>query len=206
MHLETIATGTFQANCFLVWTEDKRAVVVDPGSDAEHLIQAVAQLELRVELYLCTHGHTDHIHALADLHERIPAPIAMHPLDWCWAFEPCNQLSPYYSRPRKPSGAEYLPLQATMDWNNPFGFQCIETPGHTPGSCCILFPDEKILLSGDTLFRGSCGRTDLQGGDPRQMKASLDKLKQLDDGIRVYPGHGPSTTIGIERRTNIYMG
>ena len=156
--------------------------------------------------YVCTHGHADHINALAELHAARPAPVAMHSNDWAWAFSERNQIAPYYSVPQKPNIDGFLPLEESSEWA--FGalrFQCIETPGHTPGSCCLLFTDAGILVAGDTLFKGSCGRTDLPGGDPRQLAASLNKLKQLPDDVRVFPGHGPSTTIGIERRTNFYM-
>jgi glyoxylase-like metal-dependent hydrolase (beta-lactamase superfamily II) len=117
-----------------------------------------------------------------------------------------NTIGPCYPAPKRPAVDDFLRLESSMDWR--FGklhFQCLETPGHSPGSCCLLFPEDKILFTGDTLFKGSCGRTDLPGGDARQIKESLNKLKHLPDEIHVYPGHGPETTIGIERLTNFFM-
>jgi glyoxylase-like metal-dependent hydrolase (beta-lactamase superfamily II) len=156
--------------------------------------------------YICTHGHADHINALAELHSRHPAPVAMHSLDWEWAFDERNRIEPYYPVPERPHIEHVEPLDSARDWTiADLHFQCIETPGHTPGSCCLLFQDAGILISGDTLFKGSCGRTDLPGGSPRRLKESLNKLKQLPDDVRVYPGHGPDTTIGLERMTNFFM-
>lgn len=206
MNLEPIVTGPFQETCYLAWDKSRRALVFDPGYDADLIAQIVERNSLEVAAYICTHGHTDHINALADLHAGHPAPVAMHSDDWSWAFEVNNQFEPYYPVPRRPDTETFLALEQKKEWKlGGLHFQCIETPGHTSGSCCLLFPEAGVLIAGDTLFKGSCGRTDLPGGNPRQMKESLNTLKRLPDEIRVYPGHGPDTTIGIERQTNFYM-
>ena len=156
--------------------------------------------------YVCTHGHADHINALAELHAQHPAPVLMHSADWKWAFDSINQIEPYYPVPKTPEAGSFQALESSKEWTfADLHFQCLETPGHTPGSCCLLFPEGDILISGDTLFKGSCGRTDLPGGDPRMLRESLNKLKQLPVRIHVYPGHGADTTIGIERATNFFM-
>jgi hydroxyacylglutathione hydrolase len=206
MNIAAIPTGVFQEICHVVWDDSGQAIVFDPGFDAELISQTLEKHGLGVAAFVCTHGHADHINALADLHDKHPAPIAMHSSDLKWAFEEFNQIEPYYPAPRRPEVDTFQPLESSRDWN--FGnlhFQCLETPGHTPGGCCLLFPESGIMVSGDTLFKGSCGRTDLPGGDPRQLKDSLNKLKQLPDEVRVYPGHGPETTIGIERAANFFM-
>ncbi len=206
MNIESIPTGAFEEICYLVWNTEKQAIVFDPGYDADRISQVLTENGLSVSAYICTHGHADHINALAQLHVKHPAPIAMHSKDLKWAFDRRNQIAPYYPVPKRPGSAPILPLETEKDWNfADMHFQCLETPGHTPGSCCLLFPESGIMVSGDTLFKGSCGRTDLPGGDARQLKESLNKLKQLPDEIRVYPGHGPDTTIGIERITNFFM-
>lgn len=206
MNIEPIPTGAFEEICYLVWNAEGQAIVLDPGHDIDLIEQILEKHSLEVVAYVCTHGHADHINALAELHKRHPAPIAMHSNDLKWAFESINQIPPHYPVPRRPDIEKFLLLESTTDWNfSGLRFQCIETPGHTPGSCCILFPESGVLVSGDTLFKGSCGRTDLPGGDGRQLKESLNKLKQLPVEIRVYPGHGPDTTIGIERATNFFM-
>jgi len=206
MHIESISTGVFQEICYLLWNTNRETLVFDPGHDVDLLQDAIDRNKLTINAYICTHGHADHVSALADLHDAHPAPIAMHSKDWAWAFGPRNQMEPYYSVPRRPDTDHFLALEQQREWQfGGFEFQCIETPGHTPGSCCLLFPGASILIAGDTLFRGSCGRTDLPGGDPRQLKESLNKLKQLPNETIVYPGHGESTTIGTERASNIYM-
>jgi glyoxylase-like metal-dependent hydrolase (beta-lactamase superfamily II) len=206
MTLTAIPTGPFQEICYIVWNDTRQALIFDPGHDEELILQSLKEHKLEVAAYVCTHGHADHISALATMHAAHPAPIAMHSKDWEWAFSSRNQIAPYYSVPKKPDDDSFLPLERTKDWHlGNLYFQRLETPGHTPGSCCLLFPENNILIAGDTLFKGSCGRTDLPGGNPRQLKESLNQLKQLPDEVCVFPGHGPDTTIGIERATNVYM-
>ena len=206
MKIESMVTGAYEEVCYIVWNPNKQALVFDPGFDA-HLISAVLEKhELDVAAYICTHAHADHINALAEVHRRYPAPIAMHSNDLSWAFEPVNQIAPYYPTPQRPEVDSFLLLETAAEWRfSDLHFQCLETPGHSPGSCCLIFPDAGIMITGDTLFKGSCGRTDLPGGDAQQLKESLNKLKQLPDELHVYPGHGPETTIGIERKTNFFM-
>ncbi|VGO15274.1 Hydroxyacylglutathione hydrolase GloC [Pontiella desulfatans] len=206
MHIEAIPTGAFQEICYIVHNDAKQAIVLDPGDDAEVIEQRLGKLGLTVAAYVCTHAHADHINALAALHANLPAPVAMHSNDWAWAFDSANQIAPYYPVPARPRIDTPMPLESAKDWEfSGIRFQCIETPGHTPGGCCILFPEPGILIAGDTLFKGSCGRTDLPGGNPRQLKESLNKLKQLPDDVLVFPGHGEDTTIGTERATNFFM-
>lgn len=206
MNIEAIPTGPFLEICYLVWNKSGKTVVFDPGSDPENILRILEQHSLDVVAYVCTHTHADHINALADLHRMRPAPIAIHSKDLEWAFSPMNRIEPYYPVPRRPEVEAFQRLETSSNWNfDGMEFQCLETPGHTPGGCCLLFPEAGILIAGDTLFKGSCGRTDLPGGDPRQLKNSLNKLKQLPDEIRVFPGHGEDTTIGTERATNFFM-
>jgi len=206
MNVESIVTGAFEEICCIVWNKTKQALVFDPGDDAHLIFSVLEKHGLTVEAYICTHGHADHINALTEMHARHPAPIAMHSADLVWAFESINQIAPHYSVPERPAIDQFLLLESATEWSfSDLKFQCMETPGHTPGSCCLLFAEDGIMITGDTLFKGSCGRTDLPGGDARQLKASLNKLKQLPDEVRVYPGHGPDTTIGIERLTNFFM-
>ena len=206
MTIQPIPTGPFEEICYIVWGDARQAIVFDPGHDADQILKTLEQHDLAVAAYVCTHGHADHINALAELHKIHPAPIAMHSIDLAWAFEPVNEIEPFYPVPPRPDVETFQRLESSTDWKfADLCFQCMETPGHTPGSCCILFPEADILVAGDTLFKGSCGRTDLRGGSPRQMKESLERLKQLPDETRVYPGHGPDTTIGIERASNFFM-
>lgn len=206
MNILPISTGAYQEMCYLIWGADKKALIFDPGFDAETIFQALEERDLDVAAYVLTHTHYDHINALADLHDKVPAPILVHSKDWEWAFTERNQGAPYYPLPRKPATEDIQWLERSKDWNiADLHFQVLETPGHTPGGCCLLFPEGNMLVTGDTLFKGSCGRTDLPGGSPRQMKDSLNKLKQLPDEIQIFPGHGEDSTIGIERATNYFM-
>lgn len=206
MDILPIPTGAYQEMCYLVWGAQKKTLIFDPGYDADHIVQCLEQHDLQVIAFVLTHTHYDHINALADLHDQHPAPIYVHSKDWAWAFDGRNQAAPYYPRPRRPETDDIHWLENFSDYTlADLHFQCLETPGHTPGGCCILFPENGIMLTGDTLFKGSCGRTDLPGGSPRQLKDSLKKLKQLPDGIQIFPGHGDSSTIGHEKATNFFM-
>lgn len=206
MKVEAIPTGPFEAICYTVHSGSGRAAVIDPGFDAAAILTRLDALEVKVAAYVCTHGHMDHIHALADLHAARPAPVIMHSQDQQWAFGPENSMEPFYTVPRRPDVTAILPLESRPEWRfDGLAFRCIETPGHTPGSCCLYFHEAGILISGDTLFKGSCGRTDLPGGNPRRMRDSLRELRRLPEDVRVYPGHGPDTTIGIERASNYFM-
>jgi glyoxylase-like metal-dependent hydrolase (beta-lactamase superfamily II) len=206
MNLEAIPTGPYEEICYLAWGHAKETLVFDPGDDAHIICDVLDREGLKVAAYICTHGHADHLNALAELHSARPAPVAIHSDDLEWAFTEANQIQPYYATPQRPNAEKFLALESSKDWFfADLHFQCIETPGHSPGSCCLLFPETAMLIAGDTLFKGSCGRTDLPGGNPRQLKESLNKLKLLPDEVRVFPGHGPDTTIGIERLTNFFM-
>jgi len=204
MNIASVLTGPFQECCYMVWNDARKAIILDPGCDAESINRLIRQHGLDVAAYVCTHGHADHINALAELHAIHPAPVAMHSSDLKWAFS--FGIEPHYPVPEKPAVERFEPLESAREWTfDGLQLECIHTPGHTPGSCCILFPEAGFLISGDTLFKGSCGRTDLPGGNPRELKNSLNTLKQLPDDIRVFPGHGPDTTIGTERATNFFM-
>ena len=207
MRVEIVAVGEFEVNCVLLWAEAAgQAWVVDPGADAEAIRDALRKHGLQVARYVCTHGHIDHISALDDLLKTDPAPVWMHADDVRWAFTRFNCLPPAYPHAvRRPAA-----LCTEMQEGVPFDAAGIEarvllTPGHSPGCICIHLPQEKLLLSGDTLFAGSVGRTDLPGSDGRRMRASLEKLLLLPDDTRVVCGHGPTTSIGEERTHNPHL-
>ena len=206
MHLRILPLGPFQTNGILLWNADRQALVVDPAAESEKIQAVLKEEALEPIAYLCTHAHADHINALADLHRLHPAPILMHSKDWDWAFSPANQIPPHYPVPTRPSKLDFYPLESQKEWCFAgLSFQPIHTPGHTPGSICFYFSEHQLLLSGDTLFKGSCGRTDLPGGSARQIRESLNRLKQLPDETRVHPGHGSSTTLAYEKATNFFM-
>ena len=206
MNIECIVVGPFEVNSYLAYNAPgETALVVDPGADASFILDTVRRLRLRPAAYLLTHGHADHAGALEELCRALPAPVIMHPLDAQWAFTEVNQFPPYYSVPDEPPEPPCLVADGDTRTDGPFRYQVIATPGHTPGGVSFYFPDEGVLFSGDTLFQGSVGRTDLPGADPRALARSIKRLEALPDATRVYPGHGPMTTIGIEKRTNFFM-
>jgi glyoxylase-like metal-dependent hydrolase (beta-lactamase superfamily II) len=200
MNFKILSVGPFEVNCVVVWNDQKQALVVDPGSDAPDIEDVLREHNLRVVGYLLTHGHADHISALDALYTSHPAPVLIHPADLDWCFGASNQIAPHYAVPKKPN-ADF-----SNDWKlDGFEFQTLETPGHTPGGVCYWFKEDGICLTGDTLFKGTCGRTDLPNGDARVLAKSLKTLAALPDDVVVYAGHGEQTTIGHEKRTNFFM-
>lgn len=205
LNITKIVVGDFDTNCYVVRTKALDALIIDPGADAGAISKIVSHCRLTVRAYLITHGHTDHISALTPLWEQIQAPIAMPALDIKWAFSSANQMLPYFSVPRRPENIERI-LKGGEKWEeNDFRYEVIATPGHSPGSVCFYFPDENILFSGDTLFQDSVGRTDLPGGDRKQLTRSLQILATLPPDTKVYPGHGPGTTIAREIECNPFL-
>lgn len=195
----------FASNCHLLSNDAGEALVVDPGADADQILSAIAGGNLRVAGYLLTHGHVDHVSALAEVHRKHPAPIAMHPEDSKWAFSPGNKMEPFFSQPEAPPRIDRELADGQVCEDIGFTYRVIETPGHSPGGVCFYFEDQGVLIAGDTLFRGSVGRVDLPGGNGQALSRSLQKLCRLPYDTVVYCGHGPATTIGAEKKTNYFL-
>ena len=209
INIKEIVVGAFEVNCWVLWGSDCRAVVVDPGADADRIQSFLSANNLSVAAYMLTHGHIDHISGLTDMLAAHPAAVGISIEDGEWAFDEEHQMlpfcAPFYTvTPRPAEIARHLADGG--EWPD-CGTTChiISTPGHTPGSVCIYFESAGLLIAGDTLFQGSVGRTDLPGGDSRVLSESLIKLAALPDATRVFPGHGPATTIAREKRTNYFM-
>jgi hydroxyacylglutathione hydrolase len=205
--VEAIVNGPIQGNCYLVGeAQSGKAWLIDPGDEAERILERARRRGLKVERILCTHGHIDHAGAVASLKRTLGVPFSLHPADRPWL--------------------DHLPSQAEM-----FGLPSVEipevddeltdgqqlqlgalsatvlfTPGHSAGGCCVHFPSHHLVFVGDTLFEGSIGRSDLPGGSLPTLLASIrDKLLVLEDDVIVYSGHGPRTTIGAERAGNPFL-
>ena len=194
MQMKTMPLGAYQTNCYLVWNEDSdRCLVIDPGYEPERVLSEVARLNKTIEAVLLTHGHFDHVGAVRTLAAETDCQVYLNEQDLSMPTQ--LTAGPLY----------YTHLYKEGDVLNLAGvkLRVIHTPGHTPGSVCLVAED--AIFSGDTLFEGSCGRTDLPGGDWATILKSLKRLAQLEGDFRVYPGHGPSTTLEDEKKWNPYM-
>lgn len=203
MNLKTLTVGPLQENCYLL-SDAGQAVLVDPGDEAERLLGALGGLELTA-VWL-THAHFDHVGALADVLDRYSVTVHLHPADRP-LLENAAASAAYFGLPlRQP---EVEPLSLTHGQKLTVGSlaaTCLHTPGHAPGHMAFYVPAASFVLAGDALFQGSVGRTDLPGGDHAQLLASIRReLLTLPDETVVYPGHGPATTVGAERRTNPFL-
>jgi len=205
MNTEIIVVGSFEVNCVVLWHDPQAAWVVDPGADPETILDFLNAHGLGVALYFLTHGHIDHVSALDPLLAAQPAPVHLHAHDTAFAFSALNRFPPYLSVPARPSSLMPTPLNAPPLAVGGLTADLLHTPGHTPGCQCLWFRNDKLLLSGDTLFAGSVGRTDLPGGCGKTLQTSLRRLTALPDDVLVIPGHGPTTTIGAEKRDNPYL-
>jgi len=187
--LKMMAVGAYQANCYILGCKKTmEGVVIDPGDEAYRIAREVSNAGLKIRYILITHGHPDHTGAARDLKEIIKAPVWIHRLD--------------------SSGLRSLPDGTLFDGQEievgTYRIKVIHTPGHSPGGVCLHAPG--VVFTGDTLFAGSVGRTDFPGGDHNMLiKGVKEKIFPLGDDLRVYPGHGPSSTIGQERMRNPFF-
>jgi hydroxyacylglutathione hydrolase len=199
--------GPLACNCYVVGDKaSKQAIVIDPGGDAEDLAEAIVRMELVVVAIIATHAHFDHIIAAEQLRTLTGAPFYLHDadrvlLDW---MQTSGRLFLGVDLPPPPDVDRSAP-EGELLTAGEARFEILHTPGHSPGSISLL--TDGAVFSGDTLFAGSVGRTDLPGGDMSLLLKAIDeKLLEFDDDLEVYPGHGPPTTIGEERRFNPFLG
>ena len=194
LNIRTLPLGAYQTNCYIVWGDDSDdCVVIDPGYNPETVLFTAGQLGKAIAAICLTHGHFDHVGAVRGIVEKAGCPVYLHEKE--------------LSQPEEMTAG---PLFYTCTYGEGdvvalagLSFRVLHTPGHTPGSVCLLA--ENTLFSGDTLFQDSIGRTDFPGGSMAQMQASLNRLKALDTDLRVLPGHGPSTTVQEEKQYNPYL-
>ena len=204
--VHTLTLGAFATNCYLIWEDgNAQAVLVDAAGEAQEILQQARQRGLDIKLIINTHGHTDHIEALPRLKALAGAELAVHELDAPMLSDSMLSAAALWGFPQKTVAADRLLREGDTVAASGMGlrFTVLHTPGHTPGSICLI--TEGILFSGDCLFAGGIGRTDLPGGDDRAMAESLSRLARLDPTLTVYPGHGPPTTIGEELESNPWL-
>lgn len=209
MRIDTLVLGEFQANCYVVRTDDqaKACLVIDPGLDAEGLIEFLAGRGLEPASVVLTHGHVDHIAGVSALRKAYPSlRLYVHAEDAPMLADTRANLSAWFGSPCKVSPADRLVRDADTIKEAGLRLRVIHTPGHTPGGICLYIPDAEVVFTGDCLFAGSVGRTDFPGSDPEALIASIrTRLLTLPSQTRAYPGHGPVTTLGQEKLTNPYV-
>jgi glyoxylase-like metal-dependent hydrolase (beta-lactamase superfamily II) len=199
--------GPFATNCYLVWQEGlPDALLIDCADDAGALLAETERRQLRLRLAVLTHGHIDHIDALAELVRRTAPQVAAHELEAPMLRDPSLSGAALFGFTQEEVAAGRLLQEGSVVSleTTDLSFTVLHTPGHTRGSICLL--GGGALFSGDTLFAGSIGRLDLPGGDEQAMAGSLARLMELPGGTVVYPGHGPATTIEDERTSNPWLG
>ena len=194
INIKTLALGAYQTNTYLVWEETSpTCVVIDPGYEPDTILDEAKKLGKEITAVLLTHGHFDHVGGVRELAAETGCPVYLHEAEL--SMPPQMTAGPLF----------YTNTYGEGDFVEAAGlsFKVLHTPGHTPGSICLLC--ENAMFSGDTLFWGSCGRTDLPGGSWATIRKSLLRLADLSGDYDVYPGHGDATTLSFERKMNPYM-
>lgn len=207
MDIQSLSVGTFSANCYLCWSPPgTEGLIIDPGAEAERILAEISQRQLQIRMIVLTHFHFDHVSAADTLRQATGAPVAIHKNDAEYLAKPPELF-------RMLAGSRFTGLTADKLLEDgeiiAFGdqsFNVMLTPGHSPGGICLYSRDTAELFSGDTLFRHGVGRTDFPGGDEQTLLQSIrTRLYTLPETTIVYPGHGPSTSIGEEKQHNPFV-
>jgi len=202
--LKAFTVGPMEANCYILYNPDKReGLIIDPGAEGSRLIKFIKQEKISINYIINTHGHPDHIGANRKIKEHTNAPILIH----------------QYDAPMLTKSESVLPLIFPLESSSPpadtfikdgdliecagMKLKVLHTPGHTPGGISLLIDDS--IFTGDTLFSGSIGRSDLPGGSQEVLLNSIKKILSLDENLIIYPGHGPLTTVSEELHSNPFI-
>jgi len=206
VQFHSLVVGPLETNCYLVWdTQTHQAAIIDPGGDADAIVDCAASNGLDVKYVLLTHGHPDHCFVAGDLEKRYGAEVCMHEADIEQVKQGLALAELFYD---VSSFVEVSPSKLLNDGDvlrlGESAIEVIHTPGHSPGGLC--FVTDAGVFCGDTVFAGSIGRTDFPGGSHTELIASIDtKLLPMTDDTPLYPGHGPCTTVGRERASNPFL-
>ena len=205
MKIIAMEVGVIGTTCYLVINEEqKTGVVIDPGGDADQIIEKIKQNGITIEAIFLTHGHSDHIMAVDEVREATGAKVYISEADADMLTKASSNLSVYMGAGREFKAADEFLIDGETITAAGLKFQVVATPGHTKGGICLLCGD--TVFCGDTIFSESIGRTDLPGGSYSQILHSIKtKIMVLPDEMKLLPGHGPATTIGWERRRNPFL-
>ncbi|MFH1655127.1 MAG: MBL fold metallo-hydrolase [Candidatus Omnitrophota bacterium] len=200
MILETVAVGAYQANCYILAKKDGlEAIVIDPGDEFDKIKSIIDRHRLTPKIIINTHGHIDHIGA----NDEFALPVYIHKDDVEFLSDSKKNMSSFLNLPKLPkTEVKTLKDKDNIGLGN-LTLEVIHTPGHTPGGICLK--TDNMIFTGDTLFAGGIGRTDFPYASEEKMVNSLKKLMSFRDDIKIFPGHGPSSTIGEERQSNNFL-
>ena len=205
MILENISVGPYGVNCYvLAEDKNKKAIIIDPGDEPEKIKRILAKYKLKPGLIINTHGHMDHIGA----DDAFGVSVYIHKDDLSLLSDPNLNLSNFFANPIQITSGRHILNDKDEVSLGKIKLEVLHTPGHTPGGICLLLkePQDNIVFSGDTLFFQGIGRTDFALASLEQLKKSIEeKLFVLDSKTKVYPGHGPLTTIGEEKKRNPFF-
>lgn len=208
MNWEQIPLGPLQTNCYLLANSRHSCLIIDPGEEGRRLINHIEKRKLKPQAILLTHAHFDHIGAVDAIRDKYNVPVYIHERETKWLMDPSLNGSQYFGvgeMVRLKPANKIIAKEGQMTVGD-FSFEVLETPGHSPGSISLYFREKGLVISGDALFQGSIGRTDLPGGNHEQLLNSIHKkLLSLSESTQVLPGHGPTTTIEIEMNSNPFL-
>ena len=205
MFIEKLTVGNMESNSYIVADrESAEAIVIDPGGEAKKILEVLTMQDLTLKYVVNTHGHIDHIAANEEILTATNAQLLIHKSEADFLDNADLNLSSFMGTKEvlSPQADKTLDAKAKIEFGE-FELKVLYTPGHTKGSICLL--GDEVLFSGDTLFAKGVGRTDLPTGSRAELNQSLTKLKELNDKIKVYPGHGPTATLAEIKDNNPYM-
>ena len=204
MKIENIVVGPLQVNCFMVFDEDSLdAIVVDPGDDPGKIIRDIETRKLAVSRIVCTHSHFDHIGAVRRLKDKTGAHVLIHKGDFDIYMRADKQGTLWGVHIEQPQEPDAYILEGDEIAVGRFRLKVLHTPGHSPGGICLY--GEGVIFTGDTIFAGSVGRTDFPGGSMAELKKSFARIIALPPETRIFPGHGPLTTVKKEKDDNFFV-
>lgn len=199
-----LSVGPMEANCYILECEETQAaVVIDPGSEAARIFSVIGEQDLQLKIIVNTHAHIDHIAANSDLKKKTSSLLCIHSADADMLVNPEKNLSFFIGTSISSPAPDKLLEDGDILSAGTLRLKVMHTPGHSPGSICLL--GDECIFTGDLLFAGGIGRYDFPGSSYTTLMDSLQKVMALDDDLIVYPGHGPITTVGNERRMNPFL-